>query len=330
MNRVMFNLLGCVGAAMCSVNVAHAQDVIERKSDVDPAAAAPEKFEEGNVPFEARGLDVEEKVGARLPLDTQFTDDEGNLVPLSKYFVSAKDAAAAKIAEGAAKDSAASAGKPAVMVLAYYSCPVVCRTLIDKLVQSLNGVEYTPGKDYNLLIFSFDPREHVQAAKDAKEVYASQFRDEQASQAGFHFHVSAELSSRTLADSLGFRYKYLPDAGQYSHPVVIFLATPDGKVSRYLYGFEQEPRNLKLAIMEASEGKLVRTIGERLMNFCYMYDSTRGAYTLSAVRVMQIGAGLSVATLGSLVGGLLLVERVRKRRKRAQSAENVERLVVHG
>lgn len=306
MKRKLSNLVGCASVAICCVSGSFGQDgqIIERDSGVDAIVAAPKEFEEGNVPFEARGLDVEEKVGLVLPLELQFSDDTGKLVSLGDYFATTESAAQGK-----------GAGKPAVMVMAYYSCPVVCRTLIDKLVASLNGVDFKPGKDYNLLVFSFDPRENVQAAKDSKEIYASQFREESQGQSGFHFHVSPELSSRSLADALGFRYKYLPDSGQYSHPVVVFIATPDGKISRYLYGFEQEPQNLKLAIMEASEGKLVRTIGERLMNFCYMYDSSRGAYTLSAMRVMQVGAGLSVAFLGSLVGGLLLVERIRKRRK---------------
>ncbi|MFO0858083.1 MAG: SCO family protein [Phycisphaerales bacterium] len=314
MNRKLSNFVGCASVALCCVGGVFAQDtkVIERDSGVDPIVAAPKKFEEGNVPFEARGLDVEEKVGLVLPLELQFTDDNGKLVSLGDYFATTESAAQGK-----------GAGKPAVMVMAYYACPVVCRTLIDKLVGSLNGVDFKPGKDYSLLVFSFDPKEQLQAAKDAKEIYASQFRDEQAGKDGFHFHVSPELASRSLADALGFRYKFLPDSGQFSHPVVVFIATPDGKISRYLYGFEQEPKDLKLAIMEASEGKLVRTIGERLMNFCYMYDSTRGAYTLSAMRVMQVGAGLSVAFLGSLVGGLLLVERVRKRRKAQRNVEQV-------
>jgi protein SCO1/2 len=273
----------------------------ERPSGVDEVVAAPENVDPSKVPFEARGLDVEEKVGSRLPMDLQFTNAEGKLIALGDYFDE----------ENAGKSPGA---KPAVMVMAYYHCPVVCKTLIDKLVQTLNGVDYVPGQEYNLLVFSFDPKEDVRSANVAKELYAGQYNgDPEASAEGFHFHVGTATASRTLADALGFRYKFLTDTGEFSHPVVVFLATPEGRVSRYLYGYEQAPRDMRLAIMEASEGKLVRTIGERLMNFCYMYDPTRGTYTLQAFRVMQIGGALSLLLLSGLVGGLLLYERSRKR-----------------
>lgn len=273
----------------------------ERASGVDEVVAAPENVDPSKVPYEARGLDVEEKVGSRLPMDIQFTNAEGKLVALGDYFDD----------ENGGK---APGAKPAVIVMAYYHCPVVCKTLIDKLVQTLNGVDYVPGQEYNLLVFSFDPKEDARSANVAKELYVGQYNgDEKAAQEGFQFHVGTATASRTLADALGFRYKFLTDTGEFSHPVVVFLATPEGRVSRYLYGYEQAPRDMRLAIMEASQGKLVRTIGERLMNFCYMYDPTRGTYTLQAFRVMQIGGALSLLLLSALVGGLLLYERSRKR-----------------
>jgi protein SCO1 len=281
----------------------------ERASGVDEVVAAPESVDPSKVPYEARGLDVEEKVGSRLPMDLQFTNAEGKLVALDDYFDD----------ENGGKSPGA---KPAVIVMAYYHCPVVCKTLIDKLVQTLNGVNYVPGQEYNLLVFSFDPKEDARSANVAKELYVGQYNgDEKAAQEGFQFHVGTATASRTLADSLGFRYKFLTDTGEFSHPVVVFLATPEGRVSRYLYGYEQAPRDMRLAIMEASEGKLVRTIGERLMNFCYMYDPTRGTYTLQAFRVMQIGGALSLVLLSALVGGLLLYERSRKRAGGAGKAD---------
>ncbi|GEM_PF-264084 len=302
--NVVFGGDGAGQATPAKPSDAAGQVIEERASGVDEVVAAPKSVDDSKVPFEVRGLDVEEKVGSRLPADLQFTNAEGQLVTLGKYF---------------------DKSKPSVIVMAYFHCPVVCKTLIDKLVQTLNSVDYVPGQEYNLLVFSFDPKETQRSAKEAKDLYVGQYNGEEtAAFEGFQFHVGSAAASRSLADALGFRYKFLTDTGEFSHPVVVFLATPEGRVSRYLYGYEQAPRDMRLAIMEASQGMLVRTIGERLMNFCYMYDPNRGSYTLQAFRVMQIGGVLSMGFLGSLVGGMLLLERGRKRRRMVQGSTKGE------
>jgi protein SCO1 len=260
---------------------------------------------------EEMGVDVEERVGLRLPLETQLTDSTGKLVSLAKFFPAAD----------ASNAAAQTDHRPAVILLVYYSCPIVCDVMMDKTFETLNGVEsYTMGKDYRVLVISFDPSETAETAAKQKLAHLAISTRElsEADQKNVEFFVADVQSVRAIADALGFRYKRLEN-GQYSHPVVTFLATPDAKISRYLYGYPHPGmiRDFRLGIMEASEGKLVRTLGERIMNFCYMYDPKRGTYTLEAFRVMQIGGVLTMVFLTVLIGGLLLRERARKAKRAA-------------
>ena len=263
------------------------------------------------VPFEERGVGVEERVGLSLPLDVELTSQDGKEVQLKQYFPGD--------------------GKPVMLLLVYYRCPIVCDVFREKTFQTLSAVDakgdYQLGKDYRVVVVSFDPTETAETANgvrefDLRDAYAREMPA--GALAGVNYHVAEGSTARTLADGLGFQYKRL-DNNEYSHPVVAFVATPDGKISRYLYGYPSAfdadtVRNYKLALMEASEGKMVRTVGERIMMFCYEFDPTRGTYTLQAFRVMQIGGGITIALVGSLIGGLLLTERIRRRKLAAANA----------
>lgn len=245
-------------------------------------------------PAPARDLDIEERVGAQLPLDAEFTNSEGRAVRLGDYFP-------------------ATGGKPAVIALVYYRCPVVCSVVMEKLTESVQALDLTTGKDFNLLVFSFNPNESVPDARTRREGFLASYNREVTAQvrAGWQFHVSGEESVGALARGLGFTYRKL-DNGEYSHPVCIFVVTPQGKVSRYFYGFSYPARDLKLALIEASEGKGARTIGERLASYCYVWDPSRGGYALKAVRVMQVAGIVTVVSLGGLIGLLVAGERLRR------------------
>lgn len=254
------------------------------------------------LPKEAKGLDVVEKIGDSLPMDLEFVNSAGKTVKLGSYFPKTNS-------DGSANH------KPTIIGLVYYQCPIVCSVLMEKIHGTINEIDYTIGKDFNVLMFSFDPREQTSDAARVRKSFMDRYTKpvDETVAAGWQFHTTPnDLTTRKLADSLGFQYRLLEN-GQYSHPVAMFIVTPEGKISRYLYGYSQEPKNLKLALIEASQGKLVRTVGERLMNFCYMYDPSKGGYTLRAFRVMQLGGILTLIGLATLVGGLLLVERVRRK-----------------
>ncbi|HYF15064.1 MAG TPA: SCO family protein [Phycisphaerales bacterium] len=287
--RAIHALLACLalaaGAARAQVGVGSMP-----KPDADASGAMQRELE--------RGVDVEEHLNKLLPLDTTFTNSEGKEVPLSAYF----------------KPD----GKPAIILMVYYRCPVVCDVLMDKLAETLQKVDYTAGKDFRILVFSFDPNETPDAAAKARQLYISGYNRELTPEqrAGWEFHVGDAASIRQLANALGFEYKPVP-GNEYSHPVITFMASPDGRVVRYLYGFQQTPSDMRMAILEASEGKLAASLGDRLMNFCYVYNPDRRSYTLAAFRVMQIGGVICIVLVGSLVGGLLIRESLRKSRAAA-------------
>lgn len=252
-----------------------------------------------------RGVDIEEHIGRTLPLDLELTTSEGKKVRLGDYF-------------------AAGNSKPVILGLVYYRCPMVCDVFMAKTAMMMHDMDYTPGEQYRTLYVSFDPRETAAVAAEAKERYYKEYAREVTPgvREGWQYHVTDAAGAKTLADALGFRYRQMPD-GNFSHPVAKYIITPDGKVSRYLYGYSQDPRDLKLALIEATQGKLVATVGERVMAFCYVFDPTLGKYTLRAVRVMQVGGLLTLTGLAVLIGLLFAGERAR-RRQRLQSADQTQ------
>jgi len=263
------------------------------------AAPAQAQIIEKDVPADARGLDVIEKPGAMLPLDVPLIRSDGKTVQLAEYFK-------------------APVAKPTILALVYYSCPVTCSAVMDKLTACMRQLDYAPGTEYNTLLISFDPDETTKQARDAKEVHLAGLDKEltPSIRAGYEFFTTDAVSAKALADATGFKYRRLEN-GQYSHPVCIFVITPDGKVSRYIYGFDYPVRDIKLALLEAGEGKVSRSLGERVLMFCYMYDPTKGRFTLQAMRVMQAGGLLTMTVVFATIGSFLAVERIRRRRKPA-------------
>lgn len=244
------------------------------------------------LPPPARSAGLEEHLGLQLPLDIDFLNAAGERVTLGKYFTNNN--------------------KPAIIGMVYYTCPVTCTAIMEKLNECVQKLDLTVGKDYQILMFSIKPAETTEMAAAAKELYLSGYDrgDPAAVRASWEFHTGPKESSKLLADALGFRYaEWRP--GDYTHPVALFIATPDGKVARYLYGWEYEPRDVKLSLIEAASGRA--TIAQRILAFCYMWDGQTGRYTLRVIRVAQIAGVASVIALGSVIGVLLVAERARRR-----------------
>jgi protein SCO1/2 len=279
-----------------------------------PFARAQSKGLDPAIPQQAQGVDVEERIGLPLPMELTFTTSQGKTVRLGDYFPNGET-------------------RPAVIVLGYYRCPVVCGVLREKLIQTLRDIDYTAGKDYRLLVFTFDPGETPDSAHKYRGLDLLTYeREPSDADASFVYHTGDATSVRQLADALGYRYKLLGN-GEYSHPVVVTLTTPQGKIGRYLYGFKQEPRDMRLALMETSEGKLVKSVGDRLLAFCYMFDPNKGSYTLQAVRVMQVGGIITLLCLAALVAVLLVGERMRRKPRLAsvqvkQVAQQAQETIV--
>lgn len=247
-----------------------------------------------DVPVELKGVDIIEKPNAKLPLDLPFTDDQGNSVTLGDFF----------------KPGPNGTQRPVILQLGYLKCPMLCNLVLNGAIEGLEGVDWTAGETFQLVSVSINPTETHQLAKVKKDGYLLEYNRPGAVN-GFHFLTGPASSSHTLADAVGFGFRD-QGGGEFSHAAALFVITPDGRVSRYLYGTKFEPRDLRFALLEASEGKIGTTL-DRFILWCHMYDADAKGYVLFARRLMQLGGAVTVSAIALGLGWFWLGE-VRRRR----------------
>jgi protein SCO1/2 len=241
------------------------------------------------LPYELEGVGVEEHLGRQIPLNLEFKDETGQVVSLKKYFD----------------------GKPVLLTLVYYECPNLCNFLLNGLVESLKQMPWTVGDQFNIISLSIDPNEGPELAEKKKKAYLNSYGRPQAA-SGWHFLTGSEAPIKELADTVGFKYKYDADQKQFAHTAVVFVITPDGKLSRYLPGIQFFPRDVKLSLLEATEGKIGNVV-DRFLMFCYHYDPKGKKYALMATNLMKLGGGITVAGLALL---LIVLGRGKKSKAR--------------
>lgn len=246
-----------------------------------------------DVPEEVKGIDVLEHLDGPLPLDTRFTDDAGNPVTLRDYF---------------------KGERPVLLQLGYNKCPMLCNLVLNGAFDGLKGVEWMPGKQFEVLSISVDPTETAALARAKKESYLAEY-ERPGANLGVHFLTGSELMSKSVADAVGFAYRR-QENGDYAHAAVLVLCTPDGRVSRYMYGTKFEPSDLRMGLLEASQGKIGTTL-DKFILWCHIYDANARGYVLQARRVMSIGGLITMLVLG---GGLAVFWRAEIRKKQKQSA----------
>lgn len=273
-------LLGAVAAAALWAAPAHAQEF--RKE----------------VPEELKGIELDPKLGQHASLDTQITDSSGKTVTLGSYFHQ---------------------GKPVVLAMVYYNCPMICPLVLSRLQERLNAVPYNIGEDFNVVVVSFDARNTTQMAAENKAIYLAGLTKPLTPivEKGWTFHTATTGNSRAIADSIGFRYRFYPESGEYGHPAVLTVLTSDGVVSGYVSGLEPEPNDLRMALLQASEGKIAKTLGDFFLHTCYRYDPKTGRFSMQAVKVMQMGGLLTVVGLTTLIVALRAGERFRAHKRAA-------------
>jgi protein SCO1 len=237
----------------------------------------------GITPDELKKVSFDQKLGVQVPLDLPFRDETGRAVQLSRYFT----------------------GRPVILSLVYYECPMLCVQALNGLVQSLKVLSLEPGRDYEIVTVSFNPEETPKEAAAKKDEYVARLGKPGAAEA-WHFLTGTEASIRVLTDTVGFHYVYDPATKQFAHPTGIIVLTPEGKASKYIYGIDYGPRDLRFALVEASDHK-VGTPVDRLLLYCYHYDPTTGKYGLVLLNILRLGGVLTIATIGGLV--LLLRRR---------------------
>jgi protein SCO1 len=239
---------------------------------------------------------VEEHLDAKIPLDLEFVDEDGGTVRLGDYF---------------------DGQRPVILTLNYYRCPMLCGLQLNGVVDGMEQMDWTPGVEFEMVTVSIDPLETPELAKAKKENYLKRYQRPAAAR-GWHFLTGRQRDIERLAETLGFGYTYDVESNQYAHPAVIFVTTPDGRVARYLYGIEYPPKSLRLALMEASEGKIGSPLDQLIM-YCYHYDPTSRRYAPIAMNIMRLGGGVTALVLGLSLGMLWLRELRRRRQTEEES-----------
>jgi len=233
-------------------------------------AAAPVALGQLNLdePDETKGITIEQKLDAQVPLDLQFRDQDNRLISLGDLF------------DGKA---------PVILTLNYSSCPALCVAQLDELVACLSDVELTPGQDFRIVTVSIDPTEKPVQAMRTKKKYLTLYRKDGADE-GWTFLVGRERNIRALADAVGFGYRLDPETGEYAHGAALILLTPEGRVSRYLSSFPYEADTVRLSLVEASDGK-IGSLTDAFFLTCFRYDPDKGGYTF-AISMMRIFGGI--------------------------------------
>lgn len=243
-----------------------------------------------------KSVSVSEHPGNAIPLDLSFVDENGKAVQLRQYF---------------------SGPRPVVLQLGYYGCPMLCGLMSHGLVNAFKTVSLEPARDYQIVFVSIDPSETPALASQKKETYLAEYGRGGAD--GWHFLTGNQQEIESLAQAVGFRYQWIESARQFAHPAVMTLCTPDGRISRYLYGVRFDPQTLRLSLVEASGGKIGNAV-DQLFLTCFQYDGKQGRYAVAAMTIMRTGGVIMM-----LVVGIVLVRLFRReayaRRRQGQVAQ---------
>jgi protein SCO1/2 len=244
---------------------------------------------------------IDQRIGEQLPLDLPFRDEDGHDVRLGQFF----------------------GARPVVLALAYYDCPMLCTQVLNGMTGSLKTLSFDAGKDFEVVVVSIDPKDNFRLAADKKASYVRHY-GRPATAGGWHFLTGTEASIKPLAEAIGFRYAYDANLKQYAHGAAIYVATPKGVIARYLLGIDFAPRDLRLAIVEASNNQL-GTVTDRVLLLCYHYDPSVGKYGAATLNAVRVGFVLTVTAF--LV--FLFVSLRRERRAAERHDGNNDARLTH-
>lgn len=229
-------------------------------------------------------ITFEQKLNEQVPLDLMFQDETGQSVQLGDYF----------------------GERPVILTLNYYNCPMLCPLVLEELATSLAKIPFTMGDQFNVVTVSIDPRDTPDLAAAAKQRYLRRYGRPDAE--GWHFLTGEEVAIQRLAQVVGFRYAYDAQSDQYAHPAGIIVLTPQGRISRYFYGLDYSPTDLRLSLVEASANKIGSLVDQVLLR-CYHYDPITGKYTLAVMNVLRVAGVTTVLILGTVLVVMLRREQ---------------------
>ncbi len=245
-----------------------------------PAAPAPKANVLQQVTFQQR-------LNQQVPLDLRFRDEQGRAVTLGQYF----------------------GKRPVILTLAYYRCPMLCPQVLYGLAGVLRVLDFQPGRDFEVVTVSIDPKDTAQTAAAEKESVLARYQRPGAEQ-GWHFLTGEPAAVAALAKAVGFGYAYVPESGQYAHASGIMVLTPEGKLAQYFYGVDYPARDVRLALVQSSQNK-IGTVVDQVLLYCYHYDPNTGRYGALTMRLLRVGALLTLLLLGTFIGLMIRAEHRR-------------------
>lgn len=228
-----------------------------------------------------RRIGFSPQMGTALPLDAELKDHRGKRVRLGDYF----------------------SERPVIVVPVYFRCPMLCGLEMNGLVRCLRGLPLSVGRDFDIVTFSIDPREGSSLAAQKRKTYLAELGQDGAT-TGWHFLTGNQPEIQRLTDAIGFKSEFDPRTRQYAHAAGLVICTPEGRVARYFYGVEFAPRDVKLALIEASQGQ-IGSLGDHVQLYCYMYDPTTGKYGIAILTVVRIAGIITVAIIVFAVARML-------------------------
>ncbi len=242
-------------------------------------------------PDALKNIGIDQRLDNQLPLGATFKDESGKTVRLGDYF---------------------GKGRPVVLALVYFKCPMLCNQTLKGMTAGIRGQQtYLVGRDFDVLTISFDPRETPQDAAEKKKLVLADMRseDDPVAASGWHFLTGDKQQIDAVADAVGFHYAFDTRTDQYAHASGIMVATPAGRLSRYFYGIEYAPRDLKLALVESSEGK-IGTAVDKIILYCYHYDPTTGKYGFVIMNAMRVAG---IVTVFGVIALIVILRRSQSR-----------------
>ncbi len=247
-----------------------------------PKTYDPSQTSSNGMPVALRNVGIEQKLNGQLPLDAKFKDESGNIVELGRFF---------------------NKEKPVILALVYYECPMLCNEVLNGLTGSLKGISFDAGKDFDVIAISFDTRENDKPnlAKNKKQSYLERYNRPQSAD-GWHFLTGTQENIDKVTKAVGFNYHFDEATDQFAHAGGVMIVTPEGKLSRYLYGIDYSPKDLKFSIMDSAQSKIGNP-AEQLYLYCFHYDPSSGKYGLAILRVLRLFGVVTIIGLGIMLFG---------------------------
>ena len=270
-----------LGLVFILAGVAVAQKTEHYNSPLySPKKYDPSQGTSNGMPKALKKVGIDQKLNAQIPFDAKFTDASGEEVKLGKYFGN---------------------DKPVILALVYYECPMLCNEVLNGLTGSLKGItSFNVGKEFDVVAVSFDARENNKPnlAKNKKQSYIERYNRGDSAD-GWHFLTGEQSEIDKVTEAVGFNYSFDERTNQFAHAGGIIILTPEGKVSRYFYGIDYSPKDVKFGLMESSKNKIGNPV-EQLYLYCYHYDPSTGKYGFAILNVLRLMAVITIVGLGTM------------------------------